>query len=374
MPPKRKKALGRGMAQLVDGSFSSIVEPASGREQQHAPATPPVEQPAAARDDGAPAPAPGAAAPQPAPARPPAAPQRPAPPPAPAKASPSPSPPSPGAAQTAARAFDVVSVSSGKGGTGKSILTTNLGVLLAADTRTTILDADLGLANVHILYNLMPRYNASHVISGEKQLEEIMMKGPRGVNVIPGGSGIPELATLTEMMFGSLVEGMASLDQSTDLLLVDTPSGIDPQSLVFLLASDQVLVVTTEDITAMTDAYAVIKTVLTRRPNATVALVVNQARSYPDGMETFQKVAHVARKFLGRELGLGGIIPFDETIERSVAERVPVCVGHPASPAARAIVSIAGRVSAFHTKSPRTGPPFTARLKGLLSGPPASPR
>jgi len=357
MPPKKKKALGRGMAQLVDGSFSSIVEPAPGRTRQPAPETPapgPSAPTQASTTSSAPRPESPKASPPP---------DRPA---------PAPRPAAPGAPEPAVRAFDVVSVSSGKGGTGKSVLTTNLGVLLAADTRTTILDADLGLANVHILYNLMPRFNASHVISGEKQLEEIMMKGPRGVNVIPGGSGIPELATLTGMMFGSLVDGMAALDHSTDLLLVDTPSGIDPQSLVFLLASDQVLVVTTEDITAMTDAYAVIKTVLTRRPNATVALVVNQARSYPDGMETFQKVAHVARKFLGRELGLGGIIPFDETIERSVAERVPVCVGHPSSPAARAIVSIAGRVSAFHTKSPRTGPPFTARLKGLLAGPPAS--
>jgi len=347
------------MAQLVEGSFSSIVEPAGAQPPAAQPAPgpkrppePKPEPPSATRRQPAPshspAPRPEASADQPAPV---------------VVVPPKAVDPDAGPG----RAFDVVSVSSGKGGTGKSILTTNLGVLLAGDTRTTILDADLGLANVHILYNMMPRFNASHVISGEKQLEEIMMKGPRGVNVIPGGSGIPELATLTEMMFGSLVDGMATLDRSTDLLLVDTPSGIDRQSLVFLLASDQVLVVTTEDITAMTDAYAVIKTVLTRRPNATVALVVNQARSYPDGMETFQKVAHVARKFLGRELGLGGIIPFDETIERSVAERVPVCIGHPASPAARAIVSIAGRVSAFHTKSPRTGPPFTARLKGLLS-------
>ena len=198
-----------------------------------------------------------------------------------------------------------------------------------------------------------------------------MLRGPRGVRIIPGGSGVPELASLTDLMFDSLADGFAALDQSTDLLLIDAPSGIDRQALLFSLASDQVIVVTTEDITAVTDAYAVVKTVLTRRPNASVVLVVNQARSYAEGMETFQKVAHVTRKFLGRELALGGIIPFDESVERSVAEREPIVVSHPSSPAARAIASIANRVAAFHARSPRAGTPFVARLKDLLDAAPA---
>ena len=323
MPPrKKKKALGRGMSQLGDASLSSYVEP--GTPQR------PKTRPARARAFSHP---------------------------------PAPSPSS--------RSYDVVSVSSGKGGTGKSILTSNLAVLLAASSRVTVLDADLGLANIHILYNLMPRYNASHVISGERDLDDVMLKGPRGVNVIPGGSGIPELATLTDMMFGSFADGIAQLDSSTDLLLIDAPSGLDRQSLLFLLASDQVVVVTTEDITAMTDAYAVIKTVLTRRPNAMVVVVVNQARSYSEGMSTFQKIAHVTRKFLGRELALGGIVPIDETVEQSVAERVPVVISHPASPAARAIVSIASRVATFHARSQRSGRPFVTRLKKLISTAPA---
>jgi len=264
-----------------------------------------------------------------------------------------------------------VGISSGKGGTGKSILASNLAVLLAPQRRVTVLDADLGLANIHILYNLLPEFNASHMIAGEKRLDEILLQGPRGVSVIPGGSGIPELANLSDLMFGSLADGIASLEGSTDLLLIDAPSGLDRQALTFLLSCDQLLVVTNEDITAMTDAYAVVKTVLTRNPRAMVALVVNQARSYAEGMETFQRVAHVARKFLGHELALGGIIPFDEMVERSVADRVPVVIGHPDSPAARALASLAGRVAIFHERVQPGATPFIARLKGLLRSMPS---
>jgi len=373
MPPKKKKVLGRGMAELVDGSFSSMIEPAAAPSQR-----PPARTvPAPTAKPQAPAAAPETA---PAPQTPPPAATAPTPP-EPAAAVSAPAPhaaahmlrdplPVEPAVAPGSRPFDVVSIASGKGGTGKSVLTSNLGVLLAPGTRVTILDADLGLANIHILFNLMPRYNASHVITGEKPLDEVMIQGPRGVNLIPGGSGIPELASLTDMRFASLVSGIASLDRSTDLLLIDTPSGIDRQSLTFLLASDHVLVVTTEDVTAMTDAYAVIKTVMTRRPDAVVVLVVNQARSYADGLETFHKVSHVARKFLGRELALGGIVPFDEMVERSVAERLPVALSHPGCPAARAMASIASRIGSFHSRSARTGQqPFTARLKRLLSSP-----
>jgi flagellar biosynthesis protein FlhG len=341
---RKRKVLGRGMSQLVDGSLSSIVEsansaPPSRRTKRGRPAS--RKQSAQALPKRQPQPTKGT--------------------PRPALAT----------APRISHPLNVVSISSGKGGTGKSILTSNLAVLLAAENRVTILDADLGLANIHILYNLMPRYNASHVISGEKTLEEVLVEGPRGVHIIPGGSGVPELANLSDMMFGSFADGIASLEETSDLLLIDAPGGIDRQALTFLLASDQVLVVTTEDITAMTDAYAVVKTLLTRRPGAHVVIVVNLARSYAEGMETFQKVAQVVRRFLGRELALGGIIPLDETVEQSVAERVPVTISHPASPAARAIVSIAGRVATFHERSRPTSTSFITRLKELLRAAPA---
>lgn len=355
MSNHRRRKLGRGMSQLVEGSLRSIVAASA-------------QTPSASAQTPAPAPI----------ATPPETAQRsPA---APAPHFPSPPIPRPGLPHRAdaiapgdgrGRPVHVVGISSGKGGTGKSILASNLAVLLAPQRRVTVLDADLGLANIHILYNLLPEFNASHMIAGEKRLDEILLQGPRGVSVIPGGSGIPELANLSDLMFGSLADGIASLEGSTDLLLIDAPSGLDRQALTFLLSCDQLLVVTNEDITAMTDAYAVVKTVLTRNPRAMVALVVNQARSYAEGMETFQRVAHVARKFLGHELALGGIIPFDEMVERSVADRVPVVIGHPDSPAARALASLAGRVAIFHERVQPGATPFIARLKGLLRSMPS---
>jgi len=261
---------------------------------------------------------------------------------------------------------EVICISSGKGGTGKSVLASNLGVALAASSRVTIMDADLCLANIHILFNLAPRYNAAHLISQERTMEEILLRGPRNVGVIPGGSGIPELATLSESMLKTLINGIATLERTIDTLIIDMPGGLDNQSMLFLLAADRVLVVTTDDPTAMTDAYAVIKTIFTRRPQACVALVVNRARSQESGLETYQKVSHVARKFLGRELALAGIVPHDEMVERSVAQRVPVVIAHPDSPAARAITMIGARLEV--SPSGATGrQAFSARFRALVA-------
>ncbi|HKY32184.1 MAG TPA: P-loop NTPase [Candidatus Polarisedimenticolia bacterium] len=309
----RRRALGRGLGELTNGSFSSIVE------------------------QGEPSSAAG-----PAPAPPPAGP------------------------------LEVVAVASGKGGTGKSILTSNLGVLLSPASRVAVLDADFALANAHILLDLSPRFTAAHLITGQRTLSEVAMEGPRGMRLIPGGSGVPELAAMSRASLGRLAERLAPLEEAADLLLIDMPSGIDRQTLLFLHCADQVLVVTTEDVTALTDAYALIKTLLARRPAATLAVVVNRARSYAGGLEAFQRIAHVARKFLGRELVLGGIVPFDESIEDSVAARVPVCLHRPDSPAARALASLAARLGTFHGTAPRDGEPFPARLRRLAGGSPAA--
>ena len=338
MAGRRKRALGRGMADLVEGSFSSIVDPAAARMR----AIPP--QPAPSRVEPVVMAAPPRQPAQPGPPE--------------AQEIETPVPPA---------LVEVVCVSSGKGGTGKSVLAGNLGVALAATSRVTILDADLALANIHILFNLAPRYNAAHLISRERTMEEILLRGPRDVGVIPGGSGIPELASLTEPMIRTLMAGIATLERTTDTLIIDMPGGLDRQTLLFLLSADRVLVVTTEDITAMTDAYAVIKTILTQRPQACVALIVNRARSQEAGLETYQKVAHVARKFLGRELALAGIVPYDELVERSVAERVPVVIGYPESPAARAINMIGARMEVSPSSAAPGRQAFTSRFRALAA-------
>ena len=339
MGKKNKKKLGRGMSHLLDGSLSSILDPSGRavRPQPQQPAPSPLDPVIPVMDE---------------------------------PILPRPRRLADVRLGVSARPFDVVSICSGKGGTGKSVLTSNLGVLLGESTRVSVLDADLGLANIHILCNLIPDWDISHVLAGEKHLEEIMVEGPRGMRIIPGGSGIPELANLSDGMFEVLFKEVSVLDGLTDLLLVDAPSGIDRQALLFLLASDQALVVTTIDITALTDAYAIIKTTHLHRPALNIMVVVNRAPSHAEGMDTFHKISHVARKFLGRELTLGGVIPFDEAVEESVTSRTPVVLSSPGSPAARAMAALASRVGVFHGRSQRAGQPFASRLRRLLASPP----
>lgn len=322
----RRKALGRGLEDLVHASFSSIVE-----GPQHAAIPPAAAAVPAARETVAGAPT------------------------------------SPALPAAPAGPLQVAAVTSGKGGTGKSFLTSNLGVLLSgAGVPATVLDADFGLANIHLLYDLSPARTAAHLITKEAALSEVILEGPSGVRLIPGGSGVPELTAMKPAHLEALAGALSGLDSGAGWLLVDSPSGIDRQSLLFLLAADQILVVTTEDITALTDAYAIIKTVLAHRPAATVVVVVNQARTYDGGLEAFQRLAHVARRFLGRELTMGGIVPADPAVSRSVAARMPVAVAEPGSPAARALSSLARKLPTFPAPGPRQVEPFSARLRRLL--------
>lgn len=314
----RRKALGRGLEELVHASFSSIVE------ASHPPASPAAAPLVSASQEGQTAPA--------------------------------------GPLQVAA-------VTSGKGGTGKSFLTSNLGVLLSGSSSAMVLDADFGLANMHLLYDLSPGRTAAHLVTGEAALDDVILQGPHGVRLIPGGSGVPELASMEPARLAALAGALSGLDALGGWLLVDTPSGIDRQSLMFLLAADQVLVVTTEDITALTDAYAVIKTVLSHRPAATIVVVMNQARTYDGGLEAFQRLAHVVRRFLGRELTMGGIVPEDDAVARSVSSRVPVALGEPGAPASRALASLARKLPTFPAPGPRQVEPFPARLLRVLQGP-----
>jgi len=263
----------------------------------------------------------------------------------------------------------VAAVTSGKGGTGKSVLASNLGVLLSSPGPCTILDADLCLANIHLMYGLSPSRTAAHLVSGEVSLEDALLEGPGGVRVIAGGSGIPEMAGLNAGRLKTLALALAPLERSGGWLVVDMPAGLDRQSLLFLLAADQVLVVTTEDITALTDAYAVIKTLLSHQPDANLSLVVNQARTHEGALEAYHRIAHVCRRFLGRDIGLAGIVPADPAVERSVASRRPLVLSDPHAAAARAIAAVARQMPASAGAGPRTDGGFSSRFARLVDGP-----
>ncbi len=239
----------------------------------------------------------------------------------------------------------VICVTSGKGGTGKSVIATNLAVYAARHgLRVLLLDADLGLANAHLLLSISPAFNLSHVLSGHKRIEEIAETGPFGLKLVSGGSGVSELAALDEFQLQTIVREIARIRESFDVVVVDTSAGIAPQTMAFLYAADEVLLVTTPDVTAMTDAYAIVKTVHRHSLRTDLRLVVNKAHSPEEAHAVHERVSRVAEKFLGRKVGLLGFVLFDRCVGRSIVVKDPVIHSFPRSPAAKGIGWIAQRV------------------------------
>src|SRR5688572_29466307 len=228
------------------------------------------------------------------------------------------------------RQASVIAVTSGKGGVGKSNVAVNLAITLsAAGKKVVLLDADLGLANADVLCNLDLPSNLSHVISRKKVLRDVMVKAPGGFSLIGGGSGLARLADLGPGDRQRLVNALAELEEQTDIILIDTGAGISPNVLSFTRAADHVLVVTTPEPTAIADAYAVVK-VLHRDSNnpATqaaqrtmfdgaerrISLLVNQVRSAAEARVVHERIAKVARQFLGVSVYDAGHLLADECV------------------------------------------------------------
>ncbi|MBI4168770.1 MAG: P-loop NTPase [Acidobacteria bacterium] len=229
----------------------------------------------------------------------------------------------------------IVCVTSGKGGTGKSVITSNLAVHLAsAGKRVIAVDADMGLANLHLLLGIHPARSVMEVIENGRTLHEVAESGPAGVRLAAGGSGKPEMADLHPGRLRRLVAAMDESGDEADVVLVDTGAGIGRATTCFLYALGVIVVVTTPDVTAMTDGYAVIKNVVRNNRGASLLLVVNRAASAVEGIEVFMRMDRICQKFLGRSLLYLGHVLEDRRVAASVAARSPVLLDQPASPAA----------------------------------------
>ncbi len=244
--------------------------------------------------------------------------------------------------QTATR---VITVTSGKGGVGKTNLTANLAIALARlGKKVMILDADLGLANIDILLNIRPAWNISHLLNGSKTLEEIVVEGPEGIRIVPASSGVSDLANLGPAERSRLIEAFGRYPHPVDLLLIDTSAGISDNVIHFVLAADETLLVTTPEPTSITDAYALIKVVARRGGQQPMGVVLNRAHNTEEANRLLRRLTLLSRRFLNFELTDFGFLFDDPSVPQSVRHQIPFIIDAPTGPAARGVRDLARRL------------------------------
>ncbi len=246
----------------------------------------------------------------------------------------------------------VICVASGKGGTGKTVFTTNLAVSLVQQGLDVLLfDADLGLANAHVLLGVSPPYDISQVVSGERRLDEVVVECHAGVKLISGGSGFSDLAELKDWQIRNIADQLKVYEDRADVILVDLSAGISPQVMRFINTAHDVIVVTTPDVTALLDAYATIKSMARAREGFEVKLVINRARNEEEARAAFEKIsAVVARHLSGVALNLFEWIPYNWYVQNSVNMRQPVVLLHPKSFVTRTFAGMAERIKTENAK------------------------
>lgn len=225
----------------------------------------------------------------------------------------------------------VITITSGKGGVGKSNFTTNLSLCLKKlGKKPLILDADFGLANVEIILGERPKYNLSHLLNKKCSIEEIITESKYGIPFISGGSGIKDMLFLSDEQLEDIAVTLAKLEKMADILLIDTGAGINDIVLKFSMIADEVFVIVTPEPASITDAYALIKTIVkdfNSLPN--FKLVINKAVSKQEAHEVFSKLSYVANQFLNIKLHYAGYVPYDDKIFQAVKKQKPVVVYDP---------------------------------------------
>jgi flagellar biosynthesis protein FlhG len=246
----------------------------------------------------------------------------------------------------------VIAVTGGKGGVGKTSVSVNLAsALAAAGKRVVLLDGDLGLANADVFLGLSPRYTLAHVISGERTLDEVLIADPQGFHVVPAASGAADMANMTETEHLGLVQAFSTLAARIDVLIVDTAAGIAHSVLQFSQASQQVLVVICDEPASLTDAYALVKVLSRNHGVSHFRVLANQMRTAGAGAELFRRFELVTTRFLDVVLEFAGEIPEDEYLRRSVREQRPVFDAYPSCPASRAFKKLAAHADKWPVPS-----------------------
>ncbi len=248
----------------------------------------------------------------------------------------------------------VYSITSGKGGVGKTAVVANIAVSLARlEKNVLILDADLGLANIDVVFGIAPAYNLNHFFSGERNLEEILFDGPSGIKILPAGSGIQNFTRLDSRQKMKLLDGLDSMHNNFDFVLIDTEAGISENVTYFNTAAQEILVVTTPEPTAITDAYALMKLLSTQYHEKHFNLVVNQIQSEDEALDVYKKLTMVSNRYLDISIDYLGSIPADKQMVEAIRKQKVIVELYPTSRISYAFNELATRLCSEH---PPTAP------------------
>jgi flagellar biosynthesis protein FlhG len=240
----------------------------------------------------------------------------------------------------------IITVTSGKGGVGKTNFSVNLALaLMDKGLKVVVLDADFGLANIEIVLGIAPKYTLLDVLQNKKNLLEVISKGPNNIKFISGGSGITKLARISKEEMERFTKNIKLLDSLYDVVVVDTGAGVSENVLNFVLAADDVILVTTPEPTSITDAYALIKMAAGSDYEKKLQILVNRVQSDHEGYLVYEKLKRVTEKFVGLKIDLLGMLPKDYSVEKAVLEQQPFLIRFPKSQISKGMFEIARKVS-----------------------------
>ncbi|MDR1692655.1 MAG: MinD/ParA family protein [Oscillospiraceae bacterium] len=260
----------------------------------------------------------------------------------------------------------IICVTSGKGGVGKTSISVNLGISLAKKgLRVLLFDADFGLSNIDVMLGVSPQYDLSYVLRGQKKIGEIIAEGPGGINFVSGGSGMNVLLNMSEIQLSAVIDNLVLLEDAADIIIFDTGAGVNPLIMRMIRSSQETIVVTTPEPTAIMDAYALVKSIAADTPDGALRLLVNRAESSAEAEATLQKFVAVVKLYQKTDMDLLGYVLDDPSVSRGVRIQQPFVLSYPRCAATRNIETIAWKLLDRQPETASTGiRGFLGRLLG----------
>ena len=247
----------------------------------------------------------------------------------------------------------VITISSGKGGAGKTNISVNLAISLASKGRSVcVFDADTSLANVNILLNLTPEYTLEQVLDGSKSIDDILLKGPGGISIVPAASGIAEFASLNLAQQKTLLQALNTLEQSFDYLIIDTAAGISDNVTTFLQATEHNVLIVTPEPTSLTDAFALMKVMRQKQCDSKVHILTNMVDNYLNSVDIYKRLSGASVSYLNTDVEYLGYVPRDEHLRLSVQKQIPVTIGYPGSQASYRFAALADSIENIYRAAP----------------------